>query len=44
VIQEALTLFDQATELLAQRQKLEDEEERAETGDDERRAAVGVTN
>ncbi len=42
-IQEALSLFGQATELLAKRQRLEDEEERAET-DDGRRAAVGVGN
>jgi carboxyl-terminal processing protease len=41
-IQEALSLFGQATELLAKRQRLEDEEERAET--DERRVAVGVGN
>ena len=46
VIQEALTLFGEATELLAQRQKLEDEEKRAEAGDDDgsRAAAVGVGN
>jgi len=41
-IQEALSLFGQATELLAKRQRLEDEEERAET--DERQVAVGVGN
>ncbi|MGB6994361.1 MAG: hypothetical protein WBG00_14150, partial [Thermoanaerobaculia bacterium] len=41
-IQEALSLFGQATELLAKRQRLEDEEERAET--DERQDAVGVGN
>jgi carboxyl-terminal processing protease len=39
-IQEALSLFGQATELLAKRQRLEDEEERAET--DDRQVAVGV--